>query len=382
MTRPVTRPMTYDAVVVGLGAFGALALWRLARRGLRVAGVERFGIAHARGSSHGHTRLFRTACLEHPELPALARVSAELWRELEAESGAELLTTTGGVMIGPPDGRAVGGTLRAAARHGLAVKALDPADVRERFGQHAGLAAHWSGVWDPEAGVLRPEAAVAAAVARARAWGAEVHDGLPVNGIERDGRRSVVRTACGDLRAEQVVVATGGWLAELVPGVVAAPVRVPLLWFRDRDGAHDLARLPVFIRHYDEEHTIWGHGGLDGLPPKVGLSPDPRHQPPVDPDHPAPVGRGDWSHLAGLLPSALPGLDPTPVRAEPCMITRSADGQFLVGRTPGRPGIVLAGGCSGHGFKHAAGVGELVARRVTGEDPQLATDYLDPARFA
>lgn len=374
----------YDAVVVGLGAFGSQALWRLAGRGLRVAGVEQFPLVHAFGSSHGMTRLFRLACLEHPELPALARVSASLWRKLEAETGTDLLEHTGGIMIGPQEGRAVGGTLRAAARHGLDVTELSAEQVRDRFPQHAGLAPHWGGVWDPDAGVLRPEAAVGAALDAARTAGAEILDGTRVRAIEADRGGAVVRTATGVLRAERVVVAAGAWLSALLPAVVAEPVRVPLLWFAARSDPAEfmLEPFPVFVRHYDEEHTIWGHGAALGEPSKVGLSPDTRHQPRVDPDR---LDRSvdaatDWAHLSTVLETALPGLDPTPVRAAPCMITNSADGQFLCGELPGRPELVLAGGCSGHGFKHASGVGEIVARIVAGEDQEVETGYLDPRR--
>ncbi|MDT2009956.1 FAD-dependent oxidoreductase [Rhodococcus opacus] len=104
--------MTIDVAVVGLGAFGSAALWRLAARGVDVVGIEQFGVAHALGSSHGSTRLFRTACLEHPGLVPLARHAATLWDELERESGTPILRRTGAVLIGPESGRAVGGTRR------------------------------------------------------------------------------------------------------------------------------------------------------------------------------------------------------------------------------------------------------------------------------
>lgn len=375
----------YDAVVVGLGAFGAHALWRLAHRGLRVAGVEQFPLVHAFGSSHGATRLFRTACLEHPELPALAGVSASLWRELETATGTDLLHRTGAVMIGPPEGRAVGGTLRAAARHDRDITELTAEQVAQRFPQHAGLAPHWAGLWDPDAGLLHPEATVGAALDAARTAGAELFDGVRVRAIEQDGSGAVLRTATGALRAARVVVAAGAWLSSLVPAVVAEPVRVPLLWFSARTDPAEFAldRFPAFIRHYDEHHTIWGHGAALGESAKIGLSPDPRHQPRVDPDR---LDRSvdaatDWAHLSTVLETALPGLDPTPVRAAPCMITNSADGQFLVGPLPGRPDLVLAGACSGHGFKHAAGVGDIVARMVAGEPQEVETGFLDPRRF-
>ncbi|GAA2884402.1 N-methyl-L-tryptophan oxidase [Pseudonocardia halophobica] len=374
----------YDAVVVGLGAFGSQALWALARRGLRVAGIEQFPLGHALGSSHGVTRLFRVACLEHPGLVPLAQRSLALWRELEDTACTPLLDQTGGLMAGPPSGRAVGGTRRAAAAHHLDIEDLTVEQLRDRFPQHAGLPDHYEGVWDPGAGVLRPEAAIGAALDAARALGATVLEGVRVTGLTDGG----VATALGTVHAEQVVVTAGPWLSDLVPQVATTVRRVPLTWFGTRPGydpaAFDLKAFPVFIRHYDDERTIWGHGAALGEPAKVGLSPDPDQQPAVHPDT---IDRSvdaatDWARLGTVLKRTLPGLDPTPAKARPCMITMSADGQFVVGRLPGRERVVVAGGCSGHGFKHASGVGDVVARIVADENQVLDAAFLDPARFS
>ena len=104
-----------DVIVVGLGAFGSAALWRLAERGVSTVGVERYGIGHNLGSSHGLTRLFRIACQEHPGLPAIARKSLELWTGLGEQAGEDLVFQTGCLSAGAPDSRPVKGTLAAAA---------------------------------------------------------------------------------------------------------------------------------------------------------------------------------------------------------------------------------------------------------------------------
>src|SRR4051794_33291393 len=113
-----------DVIVVGLGAMGATTLWRLAARGVKVLGIERYGLGHNQGSSHGATRLFRTACMENPGLVPLAQSSFRLWRELESTTDTRLLDITGGLMIGPPDSHVAGGTLKSAQDNGFEVRVL------------------------------------------------------------------------------------------------------------------------------------------------------------------------------------------------------------------------------------------------------------------
>src|SRR3954447_10155531 len=123
----------YDVIVVGVGAMGSSACWQLARRGVRVLGLEQFDIPNTRGSSHGFSRMIRMAYYEHPDYVPLLRRAYELWRELERASGQSLLHVTGGIYLGPPDGHVVRGAVEAAGRHGLAHEVLSHAQLAERF---------------------------------------------------------------------------------------------------------------------------------------------------------------------------------------------------------------------------------------------------------
>src|SRR3989442_3156020 len=152
---------------------GALAAWRLAARGARVIGFERFGPGHDRGSSNGDTRIFRTAYFESPDYVPLLQRANSLWRQLEDESGAELLTITGGLAIGPPDGELVSGVLASARQNDLPHHLLDIAQMKSRYPQHR-LERGEIAVREDEAGYLRPERSVAAAAARAEALGARL----------------------------------------------------------------------------------------------------------------------------------------------------------------------------------------------------------------
>ncbi|WP_123696923.1 N-methyl-L-tryptophan oxidase [Agrococcus jenensis] len=377
-----------DVVVVGLGAVGSSAAWRLAARGLDVVGIDQHEPGHPWGGSHGRSRLFRVACLEHPGLTPIARRARELWRELEAHSGEELLIETGGIMIGQPGTRIIDGTLAAAREHDLPVEQLDAAAIAERLPALARLDPGDVGIWDPEAGVLRPEAAIVAAVDAARAAGASIRTGERVLGIEVDdvgdiGHAAVtVRLERGDVRARRVVIAAGPWLAQLT-GLPVRPHRVVMSWFGARDG-HDASidRIPVFIRSVPgTAEWIWGHGALPGDLAKVG----PEFDGPFDEDDPDAIDRevrpADTARIRELVEAAFRDLDPEPADLTTCIMAHTPDGQFVVGPTDASGRVVVAGGCSGHSFKHAAALGELAAQLAVDEQPFTDIGFLDPRRF-
>jgi len=377
-----------DVVVVGLGGFGSAALWRLALRGVDVAGVERHGIGHHLGSSHGATRLFRIACQEHPGLAAVALKSLELWNELGDQTGEQLVSQTGCLSVGSPDSQVVRGAIDAAAAASVPVHQLSHAELVERQPQYAGLAPGDVGVWDPGAGICYPERNVRAQVAAAERLGADAYPHTMVSDIEADRDGVTIRTATIEWRASHVIVAAGAWLGSLVPGLPLTPRRTPLYWFRPRDpdsAEFRLEKFPAFIWERADGRGLWGHGSAEDYGVKIGLEPAETQSPGggIDPEE---MDRyihldTDIDELSATVARAFPGLDPRPGKVIPCVITDSPDGQFLVGPLTSQPRVVVAGGDSGHGFKHAAGVGELLAQAVVGESPYCATDFMDPARF-
>src|SRR6266851_1432302 len=205
-----------DVAIVGLGAMGALTAWRLAARGARVIGFERFRPGHDQGSAHGDTRIFRTAYFESPEYVPLLQRAHGLWRDLEHESGAELLTLTGGLAIGPPDGELVAGVLNSARQSRLPHRLLDPGEMNRLYPQHR-LEAGDVAVLDEQAGFLRPELSVAAAVGRAEAVGARLMTETEVTAIIAADGRVVVETSRGRFAAERALVAAGAWTSKLLP---------------------------------------------------------------------------------------------------------------------------------------------------------------------
>ncbi|SCK31567.1 sarcosine oxidase [Streptomyces sp. WMMB 714] len=374
-----------DVAVVGLGAWGSCALWQLAGRGVDVLGVEQFEPGHSLGSSHGGSRMFRVTCLEHPGLVPLARRSLELWHELAGASGTTLFENLGGLLIGPEDGRIVGGTLRAAREHGIEVQRLGRAELAERFPQHAALDPRDVAVWEPSAGILRPEESVRAAVGLARSAGAAVFTGTRVHKVSLVGGGVELEVGSRVLRVRQAVLTVGSWLSSLVPGMPLETLRMPITWFRSTavDGRHALDRFPVFMRDLPGGEVLWGNGSDGPYDVKLGLEVHGRTPRPLDPvtDDRSVVAQ-DWTHLTDVLGTRLPGLETAPARVSVCMLTTTPDGQFVLGRPGGDPRLVLAGGCNAHGFKHAAGIGEALTDIVTGAATRMPLDFASPDRAA
>ena len=365
--------------VVGLGAWGSSTAWRLAASGADVVGFDAHAIGQDRGSSHGATRLYRRLCVEHAGLVPLAERSAALWRELERASGEQLLTVTGGVSVGPVDSALVRDSLSVAAEAGVAAEVLDADAIRARWPMLR-VADGAVGVVDPAAGILAAEPSVLAAAAAARRAGATLHEHVRVD--VADAADGVVRVDGREERFDQVVVTAGAWTGELVPGLGVTPTRTLVTWFAPRAGEeqrHSAEALGVVVAAVGDA-WMWGHGALPGGLVKLGPADDPAFVP-IDPDAlPGSSDPRDGALVSRLAAAALPGVDPTPTGVRPCMYGRTSDHQFVVGRMGDR--LSVAGGCNGHGFKHAAAIGEHLAEVALGAEPTVPLPFADPARFA
>jgi sarcosine oxidase len=200
-----------DVIVIGLGAMGSHTLWRLARRGVRAIGVEQFGIGHDRGASHGESKIIRTAYWEGSGYVPLARSAWELWRELEGATGIEIVSRTGALTVAMRDSPVITGALAAAEAYGLDFELLDAAAIARRFPRHR-AGSRTVAFRETDAGLIRPEAAVLAAVRAARDAGATVIEHQRVGAIVPDPVRPRVRLGDRELAASHVVVAAGGWV--------------------------------------------------------------------------------------------------------------------------------------------------------------------------
>ena len=258
-----------DAVVVGLGAMGSATLAELARRGRRVVGLDRFSPPHELGSSHGRSRIIREAYFEDPRYVPLVQRAYARWEQLERETGSRLLLRTGGIMIGPPDGALARGALLSAERHALPHETLSAGEARAAY-PALRVPDGAIAVREPRAGVLFPEACVAAHLGLAREHGAEIRGEEPALGWEADGGGVEVRTAHGRYRAGSLVLCPGAWMRHLVPELALplAVTRQVLYWFAPAASPERFVpeRFPIFLWEDAPGRFLYGFPDLgDGV---------------------------------------------------------------------------------------------------------------------
>jgi sarcosine oxidase len=372
-------------IVVGAGgAMGASTVFELARRKHRVLGLDRFGVAHDRGSSHGHTRMIRLAYYEHPGYVPLLRRAYEQWRGLEELSGQRLLTITGGLYAGPPDGELVAQSLAAAVQHGIEHEPLDRNEIARRYPQLQ-LPDGFAGLYEPSTGFLRPERAIAAYARHAMIAGAEIHGHEPLRSWSaRSARGAIaVTTTARTYTCDRIVFCGGAWSQNLLPGlgVDLRVTRQVVGWVwppRPADFAPD--RFPTWAVQSGRGSLYYGFPmSVDEAGLKIG-----HHKPglPTDPDRlsrdPLPADARAIDHIVGTV---LPGARGPIVSMSVCMYTNSPDGHFVVGRHGSDDRVWVACGFSGHGFKFASVMGEVLADLATTGVTRWPIEFLSPARF-
>ena len=352
----------FDVAVIGLGAMGSAALSFAAARGAKAIGIEAHFPAHALSSSHGDSRLIRLGYFEDPSYVPLLQRAYQNWRSLEARLRAEILTVTGVLQIGAPDSKIVSGTRASCEMHGLPHDILDKDAMKRRFPAFE-LEDGEVGLLDPQGGYIRPEAAIMGYLKLAAEDGAALHFGERVVAIEPDDAGVTVVSTTERYRARKVIVATGAWIAELVPQLKshAQPIRQVVAWYQPKDGfVAEPKRMPCFLRDEGENGSFFGFPaiGIDGV--KVGRHAHFRE--PIDPEAPnPPVNDIDTALLDGFAAKRLPDAASFRVRATTCRYTMLPSEDFLIDTVPGQPNVVVSSACSGHGFKFTSVIGEILA---------------------
>ena len=352
-----------SVVIVGAGTFGASLAWWLARAGTQVTLVDQFAPGDERASSGGETRLIRCGHGEDADYTASARRAHSLWRELEAESGADLMVECGVAWFAHAREGWEAASARTMRGQGIPVEHLTAAEAAGMFPSFRGDDLDFV-LYEPEAGVLRAQRATRALAEQAAAHGARV-----VRGWARP-EGEVVAVDGGDrLEADAVVWACGGWLPRLFPGQVSVTTtRQDLFFF---DGGEPWTRAPGWV---DYDGAVYGTGDLDGL--GVKAAPD-AEGPPLDPDAPLPgTDPGNEGWIRDYLARRFPALAEAALKASrTCRYELSPDSHFVAAPHPEHPRVWLLGGGSGHGFKHGPAMAERVAAALVSGDPL-------PPRFA
>lgn len=357
----VTYSGRYDAIVVGVGGMGSAAAYYLARRGKRVLGLERFGLAHSMGSSHGHTRIIRLAYYEHPSYVLLLKRAYELWREIQETADERLLHITGSVDAGPEDSWVFKGSWESCRLHDLPHEVLTGSELHRRHPGYRLPDDHLALV-QPDGGFLAPEKCIVSYVAAAQAHGAEIHarervlEWEPLEGGVR------VRTDRGTYEADKLVITAGAWDADLVDVLdgLAVPERQVLAWLQPtRPERFRPDNFPVFNLLVDE-------GRFYGFPvfgvPGFKFGKYHHLEEVVDPET---LDRETHDYDEQLLRDFAEryfpdGCGPT-MDLQTCMFTNTPDNHFVIDLHPDYEQVSFASPCSGHGYKFASVIGEVMA---------------------
>jgi sarcosine oxidase len=376
-----------DAIVIGLGAMGSAAAQHLAERGCRVKGFDQFSPPHNLGSSHGLTRIFRRAYFEDPRYVPLLIRSFELWKRLERDTGAALLHLPGVLVLGPTHGELVKRSSESAVAFGLPHSILSAKELKRRYPVFD-IDSNTYALLEANAGYLRAEACVEQQLRQAARSGAEIHTNEPVLGWHADqhGSRVAVRTSRGTYEADHLVVTAGPWAPQLL-AELGMPLRVTrqvLYWFEPKDSLDGYREdhLPVYIFESEgSERVLYGFP-LTGPPSegvKVALhgSDDFCAPESVRRD----ISATDEESIRERLAKPMPRLAGRLLRAETCLYTMTPDEHFLLGPHPDYPSVTIAAGFSGHGFKFAPVIGEILADIVSNAKTARGVELFSLERF-
>jgi sarcosine oxidase len=374
--------MTFDVAVVGLGGVGSAVAAQCAARGASVIGLEQFGPAHDRGSSHGKSRMIRQAYFEDAAYVRLVLRSYELWRELEQKTAQQLLRITGVLSVGEEGSEIISGTKRSAAEHELRLETLSSRQVQERY-PTLQLLPDEVALFEPDGGVLDPERAVGAHLKLARKSGADLRFQAAMRRWEASEEgTTIVLEDDSRISARTFVLSLGPWFKETLD-TLGVPLRIQRnvqAWFSPSSNSYgadvfpafllDRAGLPAPLYGFPDfgdgiKAAFHGFGQLttaDELDREVNLA-------------------RDVAPIAGAMEEWMPGAAAEFREAKPCMYSLTPDGNFVIDRHPQHPNVILCGGFSGHGFKFAPVIGEIAADLALEGGSRHQIDFLSLERF-
>ncbi|MET3370889.1 UNVERIFIED_CONTAM: sarcosine oxidase [Jeotgalibacillus campisalis] len=368
--------------IIGLGSIGSMALWQASHLTDSVVGFEAYSPAHGRSAAGGDTRLFRMIYRGNPAYYPILERSRELWAELEAETGQDILTRCGGLSIGTTDGPYIRSLLETTLATGAAHEILSRGEMAARYPQH-NLRADDMAVYDPRAGALRTDRAITAAITAAEANGATVKTNTPIESITETDDGVVVTSGADSWTFERVIVASGAWSKRLMPDYLKAHTetkRIFLSWFVARDAEEfSPEKFPVFIR-ISGDRSMYGAPAVDGVTVKATL--DGRGAPTRAADSvPRDLTPAEITETTETVSEFFPGLIPSIVRSDAFPDLFTSDSQPLMGFIDESSRIYSATGFSGAGFKMASGYGEIAASEALGKRWYDDLEFLRPQRF-
>lgn len=372
----------YDVIVVGVGGMGSSTCYQLAKRGAKVLGLEQFDIPHNQGSSHGLTRIIRLAYYEDPSYVPLLRRAYQLWTEIEQACGEQIFYKTGSVDVGPADSMVFTGSHESCLLHDIPHEVLTGSELNQRFPGYQ-VPDDYKAVYQPDGGFLLPERATVGFVEAAQKWGATIQAREQVLNWEAIEGGVRVQTSKGVYEAAKLVFTSGAWNRKLLPLLadLAVPERQVLAWLQPtKRELFTPETFPVFNIQLGEEDRYYGfpvfgipgfkfgkyhHLEETGIPESFDWTPNSE----------------DEKVLRDFAAKVFPeGSGPT-MSLKTCMFTNSPDEHFILDMHPDYRQVSIAAGFSGHGYKFASVIGEIMADLAIDGQTKLPISLFRLGRF-
>jgi sarcosine oxidase len=378
--------MTYDAIIIGLGAMGSAAAYQLSKRNAKVLGIDQFSPPHNLGSTHGETRVTRQAIGEGEEYVPLTLRSYEIFREVEAESNADLLTITGGLIMSNPSGNAnlhgnegfIETTVSTAKKFGITHQTLTADEIARKFPQF-NLDGNEDGYFESEMGFLRPENCVMAQLELAEKYGAKINRNEKVLEIKHDANSVEVITDKGKYQANKITISAGAWIKDFVEKSqkdLFKVYRQVFYWVDVADNYEQfkLGNFPIFIWEFGrwENDFVYGFPAIDGEKGGFKIATE-TYLETTNPDNVnREVSQAEIDEVfEKYIKNRIVGVSKNCVKTATCLYTVMPKAKFLIDYLPDNKRVIVASPCSGHGFKHSAAIGEILAELVIDERSQF-----------
>ena len=380
---------SYDVIVIGVGSMGSATCYYLAKRGHKVLGLEQFDISHEFGSHAGQSRIIRKAYFEHPGYVPLLEKAYENWKTLEQETGQQLYFETGLLYAGTSNNEMIKGVKRSAALYNIELEELKIAEAANRFPQFR-LPENFEVLFEPEAGFITPEKAIRFYASQAKKNNATIYSNEKVVDWKKDESNIIVKTDKNIYQCAKLIITAGAWAGKMIPGFTdkIKVTRQFVAWIKTKnDDQFKLNNFPCWMVGDDEKHgCYYGFPLLDtkkfGDPAGLKLA----HHFPSQTTDPDKVNRqtteDDIENLKYCLNKYLPGIFDSVLSAKICLYANSPDENFIIDKLPGfEDDVSVACGFSGHGFKFASVVGEILADLAIEGKTELPIEFLNAKRF-
>ncbi|MBS1558161.1 MAG: N-methyl-L-tryptophan oxidase [Bacteroidetes bacterium] len=383
------RQKKYDVIVLGVGSMGSSSCYYLAKQGLSVLGIEQFSIPHEGGSHAGQSRIIRKAYFEHPNYVPLLEAAYKNWKDLETETGIQLYFKTGLLYFGKPESPLIKGLKLAAEKYKVPIQPVSVQEMKNRFSSFQ-IPSEYERMMEPDAGFVTPERAILAYTERALQLGASIHVQEKTLAWKKSGNTFIITTDKNTYQCEKLVITAGAWAGKMVTEVAnkLQVTRQIIGWMKPKiNSQFQLEKFPCWTLADPEKPGIYygfpilpssTFGGITGLKlghhtPGISTDPDQTDRNPV---------KEDEANLIAMLSRFIPEGYASTAGMKSCLYTYTPDENFVIDFVPGTDnGAVMAAGFSGHGFKFASIVGEIMADLVIKKTTDQPIAFLNADRL-